>query len=96
MTDKINPATNVVQRAQAAYPKALKAAGAYFGPVPYGKKEVDPRTADRHLLAMTPEAMTQLAATDPVAAESAAKRIEQLDIRAAARPPLPAADDYQP
>jgi hypothetical protein len=93
---KINPATSAVQRAQKNYPKALAAVKAYMGPVPYGKQPIDPRTADRRLLAMTPESMTQLAMTDPAAAESAAQRIQQLEVRAAARPPLPSADDYQP
>lgn len=93
---KVNPATAAVQRAQRTYPKSIAAVRAYMGPIPYGKEIVSPETADRRLLSMTPEDMAQLAMTDPATAESAAMRIQQLETRAAARPPLPAQDDWQP
>ncbi len=95
MTKAVNPATDVVLRAQHMYPKALKSVVAYFGPVPYGKVQVDPRTADRRLLQMQPEQMAQLAATDPQAALAATARIKQLETRVSARP-APPTDDFQP
>lgn len=93
---KPNPATQAVQMAQARYPKLLASVVGYFGPTPYGVEVVDQRTADRRLAKMTPDDMANLAATNPQAAESAAERIQVLDARRAALPPLPAQDEYVP
>ncbi len=85
---KMSPATEIVQRAQALYPDYLKSVKAYFGDTPYGKVVVDPRTADKRLTQMSPENLYALSLSDPVAAEQAAQRIEVLDARAAALPPM--------
>lgn len=93
---RANPATQAVQIAQARYPKVLAAVKGYFGPVPYGVEQIDARTADQRLAQMTPEAMQQLAMTSPAAAEQAAQRIQVLDAKAAALPPLPGDGEYVP
>ena len=77
------------------YPKSLSAVKAYMGEVPYGVEKVDPRTADKRLIQMTPQDIQTLALTNPVAAETAAQRLMQLDAKAAATPSLPGADDYE-
>ena len=94
MRSKLNVMTQTVLDARQMYVKNLKGVLADYAATPYMKKPVDPRTAERQLLATTPEQMAQLAQTDPKAAEQAAYRIHQLEQK---NPnPLPAADDYQP
>lgn len=90
---KVSPATEIVRRAQSLYPERLASVKAYMGDIPYGKQLVSPRTADKRLVEMTPDALYQLSIQDPVAAEQAAQRIATLDARAAALPP--ASDDFE-
>lgn len=95
MSARMNPATDAVQRAQAAYPKTLKSVVNYFGPVPYGTEKVDTRTADKRLAQMPPEQMAQMAMQDPMKAAAVAQRLNTLKQRASGEMPLPAQDVYE-
>ena len=86
----------MVQRAQAQYPKNLKAVSTYFGNIPYGQQQVDSRTADKRLIAMQPQDLAQLAQTDPIQAETARQRLQTLQDRASQRQPLPGQEQYEP
>lgn len=90
---KVSLPTQVVLDARKKYPELLEGAAAYLGSIPYMKQRLDPRTIDSRLLQMTPEQMTQLAYTDPMAAEAAAKRIS--DLEAKAPPDLPGSGEYE-
>lgn len=95
MKQKVSPATDIVQRAQAAYPGNLDAVRSYFGPIPYGQQKVSRATADRNLAQMSPLDLANLSMTNPAAAETAAQRLQTIDERASALPPLPASDQYE-
>lgn len=92
---KMNPATNIVTKAQASYPKVLKSVTSYFGTVPYGQQKVSAQTADRNLAAMLPEQFAQMAATDPRAALAGQARLQELNDRAQDQPPLLAQGTYE-
>jgi hypothetical protein len=92
---KLNRATDIVKRAQNQYPKNLAGVKAYFGDIPYGVEVLDRRAVDKRLMTMTPDQMIQLAQTDPMQAERVAARIQQLQARSAATPPLPGQDDTE-
>jgi hypothetical protein len=88
MKPKVNPATDIVNRARAAYPQNVAAARAYFGPIPYGAPTpVSREQADLQLAQMGPNEIIQLAQTNAIAAEQAAQRLNLMDARAAALPP---------
>ena len=91
---KLNIMTQTVLDARAMYVKNLRGVLNDYASTPYMKKPVSRETADRQLLAMTPDQMSQLSQTDPRAAEQAAYRISQLEQKNPT--PLPAQDDYQP
>lgn len=92
---KVNRMTAAVLQAQKMYPKYLQGVKAYLGAVPYGQQKIDQRTADKQLVRMTPQDIAQLAASDPIAALTAQRRLETLSQRAAERPPLPSPDAYE-
>ena len=87
MKRRTNPATDVVERARAAYPKAVNAARAYFGPVPYGQQTMTRERADLALAQMDPHDIASLAVQNPIAAEQAPSRLNVIDARAAASTP---------
>lgn len=72
---------DVVERARYQYDAALAAARSYLAPT---GTPTSTRTLDRQVARMTPQDLTQLAAQDPKAAETAARRMEVIDARAAA------------
>lgn len=86
MKPKTSLPTDIVLAARKKYPDRVQAVSSYFGEVPYLKERLDPRARDKKLLMMDENAMTQLAQTDPIAAEQAAARIHELQQKA---PPLP-------
>jgi hypothetical protein len=90
----VNQMTQAVLIARAKYPDILQSIISKLNtPAPYMKERLDSRAVDKALLQMTPEQMTQLAYTDPVAAENAAKRIS--DLEAKAPPPLPGSGEFE-
>lgn len=96
MSAKANPATDVVVRAQRAYPKTLNTVVSYFGSMPYGQRHVSSLTADKRLVQMQPQDMAQLAMTDPHSALAAQHRLGQLQQQADQTPMLPGQDIYEP
>ena len=79
--------TDIVLAARHKYPDRINAVKAYMGDVPYLKEKMDPRAADKRLMMMDENAMAELARTDPVAAEQAAARIQQIQQKAPSLPP---------
>jgi len=92
---KANPATKVVQRAQTQYPKNFKAVSAYFGSIPYGQQQISAAAADKNLVQMTSEQMSNLAATNPIQALTAQRRLQTLQDKAQAEPPLPGQGQFE-
>lgn len=87
MAPKVSKVTQAVLDARALYVKRLRETVQTYGNPAYMTQRVDPRTADRQINTMTPEDMMALAQIDPVRAEQAAKRAEELRIRAEQDPP---------
>jgi hypothetical protein len=95
MKRKVNLATEIVQRAQRAYPAVLDGVVNYIGQPPYGKEVVGRQTSDNRLVRMLPDELQALAASDPKAYMDAQQRLETLRERAATREPLPGADAFE-
>lgn len=74
-------ADDVVARAQTRLAQAQESVAAYLAPT---GTPTSTRTLDRQVARMTPQDLMQLAAQDPKAAETAARRMEVIDARAAA------------
>lgn len=77
-------ADDIVARARKRYAEVLPSVTAYLGPT---GTPTPAATVDRQVARMTPQDVVSLAASDPAAAEQAARRMEVIDARASTAPP---------
>lgn len=93
---RTNLLTSVVLGATERLARDVEIAGEAFARPGFMKREVDQRTLDRQLLAMSPEDMAALAVRDPQMADRYAKRINELNVRHGDRE-IPAGEaEYEP
>lgn len=93
---RVNLLTSVVLGAAERLERDAEAAAKAYAKPGFMKREVDPRTLDRHVQRMSAEDMAELAARDPDEAEELARRRNLLDQRAATRVPPPGEAEYEP